>query len=191
MAKYISILRGINVGGNRKILMKDLKVLFEKLGFSKVETYIQSGNVVFESDLKLLNTDLEVKIQQAIVGTFGFDAPVIVRTADEWAKSIVNNPFWKEKDADIDRLHLTCLKEVPSPELLDKIKQFQYLPDRYEIVGNDVFIFCAAGYGTSKLTNPFFESKLKVQATTRNWNTVMKLNEMAVSKVQTTEGESS
>lgn len=178
MAKYISILRGINVGGNRKILMKELKVLFEKLGFAEVETYIQSGNVVFESEKKLSNADLEVKIQQAITETFGFDVPVIIRAADEWAKSIANNPFWKEEDADIDRLHLTCLKEVPSPELLEKIKLFQFLPDRYEIIGKDVFIFCAAGYGTSKLTNPFFESKLKVQATTRNWKTVMKLHEM-------------
>lgn len=183
MAKYISILRGINVGGNRKILMKDLKVLFEKMGLSKVETYIQSGNVVFESDQKLSTADLEVKIEQAITETFGFDVPVIVRTADEWAKSIVDNPFWKEKDADIDRLHHTCLKEVPSPELLEKIKLFQFLPDRYEIIAKDVFIFCAAGYGTSKLTNPFFESKLKVPATTRNWKTVMKLHEMTLSNV--------
>ena len=179
MAKYISILRGINVGGNRKILMKDLKVLFEEMGLSKVETYIQSGNVIFESDLKLSNADLEVKIEQAIIETFGFVVPVIIRTADEWAKSIVNNPFWKDKDADIDRLHLTCLKEVPSQELLEKIKRFQFLPDRYEIIAKDVFIFCAAGYGTSKLTNPFFESKLKVPATTRNWKTVIKLHEMS------------
>jgi len=178
--RYISILRGINVGGNRKILMKDLKSLYDGLGFLKVETYIQSGNVVFEADLKLSTAELEAKIEQAIIGTFGFDVPVIVRTAGEWAKSIVNNPFWKEKDADIDRLHLTCLKEVPSQELLEKIKLFQFWPDRYEIIGQDVFIFCAAGYGTSKLTNPFFESKLKVPATTRNWKTVMKLYEMIV-----------
>lgn len=181
MAKYISILRGINVGGNRKILMADLKNLYEKLGFGHVQTYIQSGNVIFESDQKELSTDLELKIQQAIAEIFNFDVPVIVRTADEWTKSVVNNPFWKEKDADIDRLHLTCLKKVPSPELLEKIKTFQFIPDRYEIIGNDVFIFCAAGYGTSKLTNPFFESKLKTQATTRNWKTVMKLHEMITS----------
>ena len=176
--RYISILRGINVGGNRKILMKDLKSLYEGLGFSKVETYIQSGNVVFESDEKLSNADLEVKIQQAITETFGFEVPVIIRTADEWAKSIAKNPFWKEKDTDIDRLHFTFLKELPKLELLEKIKLFQFLPDRYEIIGKDVFIFCAAGYGTSKLTNPFFESKLKVPCTTRNWKTVIKLHEM-------------
>lgn len=176
MAKYISILRGINVGGNRKILMTDLKVLFEKMGLSKLETYIQSGNVVFESDQKLSTADLEQNIQQAITETFGFDVPVIVRTTDEWSESITNNPFWKEQNADIDRLHLTFLKEIPSPELHKKIKLFQFLPDRYEIIGKDVFIFCAAGYGTSKLVNSFFESKLKTPATTRNWKTVMKLH---------------
>jgi len=175
---YIAILRGINVGGTRKILMKDLKSLFEKLDFSKVETYIQSGNVIFDYKEMVSGVELEQLIQQAIAKTFGFDVPVIVRTAGEWAKSIVNNPFLKGKDADIDRLHLTCLKEIPSPDYLEKIKLIQFLPDRYEIIGKDVFIFCAAGYGTSKLTNPFFESKLKVPATTRNWKTVLKLHEM-------------
>ncbi|MDP3912258.1 MAG: DUF1697 domain-containing protein [Bacteroidota bacterium] len=187
MTKYISILRGINVGGNRKILMADLKNMYEKLDFSKVQTYIQSGNVIFESNQNNSTADMEQNIQQAITEAFGFDVPVIVRTADEWIESIANNPFWKEPNADIDRLHLTFLKEITSPELLEKIKMFQYLPvrqahgepDRYEIIGKDVFIYCAAGYGTSKLTNPFFESKLKTPATTRNWKTVMKLHELS------------
>ncbi len=175
--RYVSILRGINVGGNRKVPMAELKAACQKADFQNVQTYIQSGNVIFNAD-KTEASVLENKFQKVISETFGFDVPVIVRTTDEWAKSIANNPFWKEKDADIDRLHLTCLKELPKQELLEKIKLFQFLPDRYEIIGNDVFIFCAAGYGTSKLINPFFESKLKVQATTRNWKTVMKLHEM-------------
>jgi len=179
MAKCISILRGINVGGNRKILMKDLKCLFEKLGFSKVETYIQSGNVIFDADEKE-TSGLERKIQEIITETFGFDVPVIVRTTDEIAESIANNPFWKEKDADIDRLHLTFLKEVPTPEKLEKIKTIIFPPDKFEIIGKDVFVFCSAGYSDSKLTNSFFESKLGIQTTTRNWKTVMKLHEMVV-----------
>src|ERR1035437_4521436 len=113
MSKYISILRGINVGGNRKILMADLKSLFEKLEFSNIQTYIQSGNVIFNSDQKRSNADLEQEIQQAIADTFGFDVPVIIRSAEEMTDSIANNPFWKVKDIDIDRLHLTFLKELP------------------------------------------------------------------------------
>jgi uncharacterized protein (DUF1697 family) len=178
MAKYISILRGINVGGKRKILMKDLKSLFEKMGFSKVETYIQSGNVIFELEPKGSNADLEKNIQHSISETFGFDVPVIVRNADEWAKSVANNPFWKEKDVDIDRLHLTFLKDLPVPEKLEKISTFTFPPDKFEIIGKDAFIFCSTSYSGSKLTNQFFESKLGVQATTRNWKTVMKLDEM-------------
>jgi len=179
--RYIAILRGINVGTGRKVPMTDLKKLCENMGLQNVQTYIQSGNVVFEWSRSESISELETRLQKAFSESFGFDIPVLVRTAKEWAESIAQNPFLKEENVDIDRLHLTCLKEVPSLELLEKIKMFQYLPDRYEIIGKDVFIFCAAGYGTSKLTNPFFESKLRVSATTRNWKTVMKLIEMITS----------
>jgi uncharacterized protein (DUF1697 family) len=183
MTQYISILRGINVGGNRKVLMTDLKKLCQNLGLQNVQTYIQSGNVIFDSNLNESSVGLEEKIQQAIAETYSFDVPVIVRTAEEISISVANNPFWKEKEADIERLHLTCLKKVPSPELLEKIKLFQFLPDRYEIIGKDVFIFCSVGYSDSKLTNQFFESKLGVPGTTRNWKTVMRLHELTLSKI--------
>lgn len=176
--RYIAILRGINVGAGRKVPMTDLKKLCENMGLQNVQTYIQSGNVVFEWSQSDFISELETRLQQAFTEAFGFDIPVLIRTSGEWAESLAQNPFLKEENVDIDRLHLTCLKEVPSPELLEKIKVFQYLPDRYEIIGKNVFVFCAAGYGTSKLVNSFFESKLKTPATTRNWKTVMKLHEM-------------
>ena len=182
MQKYIAILRGINVGSGRKVPMADLKILCEKLGLKNLQTYIQSGNLVFELETPEPIPELEERLQKAFTKTFGFDIPVLVWAAEEWAESIAKNPFLKEENPDIDRLHLTCLKELPAPELLEKIKTYQYLPDRYEIIGRDVFIFCAAGYGTSKLTNPFFESKLKTPATTRKWKTVMKLYEMVNSE---------
>ena len=178
MVRYIAILRGINVGTGRKVPMADLKKCCENMGLLNVQTYIQSGNVVFELARPETIPMLETCLQQAFTEKFGFDIPVIVRTFEEWAESTAQNPFLKEENVDIDRLHLTCLKEFPSSELLEKIKLFQYLPDRYEIIGRNVFIFCAAGYGTSKLVNSFFESKLKVAATTRNWKTVLKLHEM-------------
>jgi len=178
MTRCIVLLRGINVGTGRKVPMADLKKLCESLGLRNVQTYIQSGNLVFELAQPEPISALETRMQNAFSEAFGFGIPVLIRTAEEWLESIAQNPFLKEENVDIDRLHLTCLKELPSPELLEKIKTFQYLPDRYEIVGRDVFIFCAAGYGTSKLVNSFFESKLKTPATTRNWKTVMKLNEI-------------
>ena len=176
--RYISILRGINVGTGRKVPMVDLKKLCEALELQNVQTYIQSGNVVFELGRPEAILMLEMRLQQAFSDAFGFDIPVIVRTDEEWAESIAQNPFLKEENIDIERLHLTFLKELPKPELLEKIKGYQYLPDRYVIIGRNVFIFCAAGYGTSKLVNSFFESKLKTPATTRNWKTVMKLHEL-------------
>ncbi|MBL7968653.1 MAG: DUF1697 domain-containing protein [Prolixibacteraceae bacterium] len=181
--RYIAILRGINVGTGRKVSIADLKKLCESFGLSNVLTYIQSGNLVFELMQLEPISELEIRLQKAFSEAFGFEIPVLIRTSEEWAASTAKNPFLKEENMDIERLHLTCLKELPSPELLEKIKAFQYLPDRYEIIGRDVFIFCAAGYGTSKLVNSFFESKLKTSATTRNWKTVMQLNERAKSNI--------
>jgi uncharacterized protein (DUF1697 family) len=178
MTKYIAILRGINVGSNRKVPMAELKVLCSKLGLRNVQNYIQSGNLIFELAKPESIADLQDRLHQAISETFGFDIPVIVRTALEMDESITSNPFLKEKDTDIDKLHLTFLKEEPSPELLERIIALQFLPDRFEIVGKDVFVYCENGYGRTKITNDFFEKKLKVQATTRNWKTVMKLHEM-------------
>lgn len=183
MSRYIVLLRGINVGSSRKVPMAELKVLCETLGLKNLQTYIQSGNLVFELASPEPIRELEERLQQAFTNTFGFEIPVLIRTSEEWAGSVAKNPFLIEENVDIERLHLTCLKEVPAPVLLQKIKTYQYLPDRYEIIGRDVFIFCAAGFGTSKLTNPFFEAKLKVPATTRNWKTVMKLYEMTLSDV--------
>ena len=182
MSRYVVLLRGINVGIGRKVPMADLKKLCESLGLKNVQTYIQSGNLIFELEQPEPISALETRLQKAFSEAFGFGIPVLIRTAAEWADSIAKNPFLNEEHLDIDRLHLTCLKELPSPDLLEKIKTFQYLPDRFEIVDRDVFIFCAAGYGTSKLVNSFFESKLKTQATTRNWKTVMQLNEMIMNK---------
>jgi uncharacterized protein (DUF1697 family) len=181
--RYISILRGINVGTGRKVPMADLRKLCETLGLKQVQSYIQSGNLVFELPVSEQIPALEARLQNAFSEAFGFGIPVLIRTSEEWANSIARNPFLKEENVDIERLHLTCLKELPSPELLEKIKTFQYLPDRYEIIGCDVFIFCAAGYGTSKLVNSFFESKLKTSGTTRNWKTVMKLHELILSNI--------
>ena len=182
MSQYIVLLRGINVGTGRKVPMADLRKLCESLGLQQVQTYIQSGNLVFELPSPEPIPELEARLQKAFSEAFGFEIPVLIRTSEEWTNSIAQNPYLKEENVDIERLHLTCLKELPSPELLEKIKTFQYLPDRYEIIGRDVFIFCAAGYGTSKLVNSFFESKLKTSGTTRNWKTVMQLNEMINTK---------
>ena len=179
MTKYISILRGINVGGKRKILMADLKSLYENLGFKGITTYIQSGNVVFESDNNQSQKEIGLNIEQAIKTSYDFDVPVIVRTVQEFENIITNNPFLKNKVVDIERLHLTYLAEIPAPEKIENLKGLDFQQDKFEIISNNVFIYCSGKYSDSKLGNNFLEAKLKTTATTRNWKTVNKLYDIA------------
>ncbi|MFN8283904.1 MAG: DUF1697 domain-containing protein [Chitinophagales bacterium] len=173
MVTFICILRGINVSGKNKILMQDLKALFESMSFKNVKTYIQSGNVVFDAKS---TKNLETIIQQKIKEQYGFDVPVIIRTVDEITSILKQNPYLKQKNIELDKLHITFLSEQPSKENLTKINTYNFEPDVFEIIGNDVYLHCPNGYGNTKLSNTFFENKLKVTATTRNWKTV---NEIA------------
>lgn len=172
----IAILRGINVGGKRKIRMIDLKSLCENLGWKDVETYIQSGNIIFNSDNQ--NSDLEETLESAIKEKYGFDVPVIVRNSEELQISIDNNPFFNQ-DAEINQLHLTLLKKKPTQEKSAEIQTQSYEPDKFKIVGKDVFILCVGKYHKSKLINNFFERKFNTGATTRNWKTILKLSELS------------
>jgi uncharacterized protein (DUF1697 family) len=177
METIISILRGINVGGKNKIPMAELKMLYEDAGFKNVTTYIQSGNVVFSA--KAANSkDIPPKIQEMILKKYGFNVPVIVRTIAEMEKVVNGNPFLKNKDVEVEKLHVTFLSNSPIKEHLERIKVFQFKPDDYIITGKEVYVYCPGGYGNTKLSNTFFENKLKVTATTRNWRTVNELVRM-------------
>lgn len=178
METKIAILRGINVGGKRKILMADLKLLMEGLGYQNIQTYIQSGNVIFNADDKLQNKEIEQEIENAILEKFSFEVPVIVLSKDEIENAVAKNPFYKA-DADINKLHLTFLNEVPDKDKQEIAESFDYSPDQFKIIRKYAFIYCEDSYHKSKLTNDFFEKKLKVKATTRNWKTVLKLWELS------------
>jgi uncharacterized protein (DUF1697 family) len=174
----ICMLRGINVSGQKKVPMTELKKLFESLGFKNVTTYIQSGNVIFTSkmpDHKMISGTIEKKIREQ----FGFDVPVIVRSQPEMQIAVDNNPLIKEKDIDSEKLHITFLESSPDKDKLDKIHTFHFEPDRFIIAGRNVYLYCPDGYGRTKLNNTFFENKLKVRATTRNWRTVKELLRIA------------
>lgn len=168
--KYISILRGINVSGQKKIAMKDLQLLYEELKFKNVRTYIQSGNVVFECD-ETNDKKLSEKISKKILSKYKFHVPVILRTKEEMENALKRNPFLKNKNADAERFYITFLAEQPSKENISKLKMFHYPPDEYVLDGKEIFLHVPISYGNSKLNNNFFESKLQVVATTRNWNT--------------------
>lgn len=175
MQTYISILRGINVSGQKKMLMADLTKLYEDLSFRDIVTYIQSGNVIFKTDKKIINMKLAKLIEDKIFVTYDFQVPVIIRTFKELQHIVAVNPFIKE---DIDSLYVTFLSNSPNAVNLEKFDNLNFLPDKFEIIDKEIFLSVSA-YGNTKLCNNFFENKLKVTATTRNWKTVIKLLELA------------
>ncbi|MGL5892317.1 MAG: DUF1697 domain-containing protein [Bacteroidia bacterium] len=175
---YIAILRGINVSGKRILKMDALKQMLNELGFENVQTYIQSGNIVFKAK-KISNKLLEAKIASEIEKQFGYDVPTLVLTINELKFVIDNNPFVTNKLIDPAHLHITFLNEEPQKELTDKILPSGYLPDQFNIISKAVYLYCPNGYGSTKLSNTFLENKLKVNATTRNWKTVNELLSIA------------
>lgn len=179
MQTFISILRGINVSGQKKILMAELKAIYESLKLKDIITYIQSGNVIFKSEKSLSDLEFAAKIEKAIYKKYGFEVPVIIRNKDEIQKIISINPFLKEKNMEEKRLYVTFLSEIPTKKNIESIKSFDFSPDQFLIIGKEVYLCVPNGYGETKLSNNFFEKKLKVNATTRNWNTVRKLLELA------------
>ena len=176
MTTFISILRGINVSGQKKIQMADLRALFEDLGFQNVTTFIQSGNVIFKTEEAL---DLSLRIEKEIFKRYRFNVPVILRTSDEMIAILETNPFIQENHIDTDRLYLTFLAESPRQELITKVEVMNFNPERFVVVGREIYLYCPEGYGRTKLNNNFFEKKLDITATTRNWKTVNKLSELA------------
>ena len=176
MTKFVAILRGINVGGRRKLPMIELKELFHKLGYSEVKTYIQSGNVIFNAEAE--EEEISNAVENAIFEAYNFEVPVICRTAEEFQQSISQNPFYEDAAVEVERLHLTFLKQLPEQKQLEKLKEYNFYPDEFLVREKNIFIYCSGKYSDSKLSNSFFENKLKVPATTRNWKTVLKLAEL-------------
>lgn len=179
METYISILRGINVSGHRKIEMAGLKALYEKLQFNDVVTYIQSGNVIFKAAEKSSNINLSKKIEKAIFEQYKFEVPVIIRTQFELEEIISANPYLQQSDIDLEKLHVTFLSKAPAEEAIRKIESADFSPDKFIMKDKEIYLYVPEGYGNTKLSNNFFENKLKVTATTRNWKTVNKLAELA------------
>jgi uncharacterized protein (DUF1697 family) len=128
---FISMLRGINVSGQKKILMADLKELYEDLGFKEVTTYIQSGNVIFKSNEKLPDKELAKKIEEAIHKKYDFEVAVIIRSEEEMKKIRSSNSFLKEKNSDPKRLYVTFLSEFPVKENVESIENIDFSPYKF------------------------------------------------------------
>ncbi len=171
---YAALLRGINLGARNKVSMADLKELFAALDADDVETYLRSGNVVFKTAASpRLANDIEKRISRDL----GLDIAVLLRTRTELQKIVADNPF-AGKGSDLEKVHVTFLAEAPKRALATKIDADRFAPDEFRVVRREVYLRCPNGYGTSKLSNAFFEKRLGVVATTRNWKTVTKLAEL-------------
>jgi uncharacterized protein (DUF1697 family) len=175
---YISILRGINVSGQKLIKMDDLRKMYEISDFQNVTTYVQSGNVIFNGD-DFERSDLEQKISQQIHKTFGFEVPVIVLTIDKLKRIIDNNPFLKDSNKEHSFLYVTFLSSKPDCIGKESIESKKQDEEAIYFSENAVYLYCPKGYGRTKITNNLLESKLKVVATTRNWNTTNELLKIA------------
>ena len=178
METFVSLLRGVNVSGKNKIKMDSLRRMYEDAGFTRVRSYIQSGNVIFESELSD-PVALEAKIHAAIADTYGFDVVAIIRRREDLGRVIDGSPFAGGSGIDPKRLAVTFLAgDPPDPGAL-VVDTSKTGTDEYALVGREVYLYCPDGYGNTKLSNVFWEKKLGLSATTRNWNSVNKLYELA------------
>lgn len=182
MNTFISLLRGINVSGQNRILMSELVQLYESLGLVRVETYLQSGNVIFDSpeqDENALTASISASIQQIL----GLSVNVLVRSPAYFQVILENNPFLTQHSEDPTRLHVTFLQQAPSEEQWNLLKLPANETGQWIAAERAIYLFCPDGYGKTKLSNTFFEKKLGGSATTRNWNTVQVLNKIVKSRI--------
>lgn len=174
MKTFIALLRGINVGGHKKILMADLRIHLEQLNFKNVQTYIQSGNVVFQSSDKDVEA-LENAIKNQILKKYGFEVPVVVKSQQELKSIFDNCPFSEDKKKNS---YFMIFLESPKEELIKEMSLIKYPNEEFYMTKNCIYFYCSLGYGRTKFNSNFFERKLKVSATARNYKTMVKLIEM-------------
>jgi uncharacterized protein (DUF1697 family) len=177
--KYISILRGINVSGRNLIKMDALRKLYEQLGFHSIATYVQSGNILFTTKTAEPHK-LAQAISMKIKTEFGFEVPVIVMTPDTLKSVIDKNPFSTDAQKDPSFFHVTFLASKPLSFNQNLIESKKMAEEAIHFGGEAVYLYCPNGYGKTKLSNSWLESKLKCISTTRNWKTVNELYKMAV-----------
>lgn len=176
MGRWACLLRAVNVGGQRKLKMTELQDLCTSLGCTEVVTYMQSGNVVLSS--KQSQSRIGPALSAAISQEMGYsDVDVLVWSAAELAVLIRDNPFLATP-GDASGMHVTFLSKNAKASQINALGPESYLPDRFAAGRNAVYVHCPNGYGRTKLNNSFFERKLNVAATTRNWQTVKNLHSL-------------
>jgi len=178
MSVVISMLRGVNVGGRNRLKMDALRALYTALGFRDAQTFIQSGNVVFRTTSKDSDA-LCRRIQGGIERSFGFRPEVVVRSVDQMRKVLARNPMAGRRDFDPSKLLVTFLAGTPDPDARSRILGLELDPEELWLHGQELYVHYPNGVGRSKLSPALVERTLKTSGTSRNWNTVLKLLEIA------------
>ena len=174
---HIALLRAINVGGTKKLLMAELRAMFEAAGCADVRTYIQSGNVVFRAEPELAER-IPKLIEAEITAAKGFQVPVVTRTAAELDAVVRGNPFL-QAGADPVHLHVGFLAEQPGAPQVADLDPNRSPSDAFDVRGREVYLHFPNGTARSKLTVDYFDRTLGTTITIRNWRTVGKLHDMA------------
>lgn len=176
MPEYVALLRGINVGGRNKLPMAEVRSVCSALGWDEVETYIQSGNVLFTAEKK--GAELEIELEQAIEQHFRLDVPVIVRSADDWSTYLGTNPFPEASATEPNLVMLALSKNGMNPETAKSLQERAGAGERLEEAKGALWIFYPNGSGRSKLSPALLDRAAGSAVTTRNWRTVLKLAEL-------------
>jgi uncharacterized protein (DUF1697 family) len=179
MQKYLALFRAVNVSGHNIIKMEHLRKLMEAEGYKNVQTYIQSGNVVFETtekDKAKIKRDIEVLLYRE----YGHDVFNFILDANELQKAVANNPYTgaEPEPSGIKKYFVAFLSDDATQQGNDQLKKFNKSDDEFKTVGNILYLKLSQSAADSKFSNSFIEGKLGVKSTTRNWNTTLKLLEM-------------
>jgi uncharacterized protein (DUF1697 family) len=180
MTVYIALLRAVNLAGRSQIRMPALADLMHRTGFRDARTLLHSGNLVFRAD-GMEPAALEQTLERALADAFGLSTDLFVRTAAEWRSIVEQNPFPHEAETDPAHLVVAILKRAPDRHDWTQLRAAIRGRERLEGVGRQAYIVYPDGIGRSKLTAGLIEGKLRTRGTSRNWNTVGKLDQMASS----------
>ena len=175
MTRYAAFLRGVNVGGHKLIKMADLRELCLEGGLLEVQTYIQSGNIVFSSPAQ---GGLAEKISLLIRAAYGFEVAVLVKDCAEMGRIIDANPLARDGGYEVKGLYATLLEAIPTENAVLAMARSGKVREKFAIIGDVVYTWYAQGYGKSDFSNNFIEKALGLRATTRNWTTMLALAQL-------------
>ena len=168
---YLALLRGVRVGGKAKLPMKELAVIFAEAGATEVRTYIQSGNVVFGAAGASEAREIGARVTVEIARVYGYPGRIVLRSAEEMRSVLKNNPFAKA-GADAEMLHVYFLADVPDAAAVKGLEAERSPGDSFAVRGREVYLHLPGGMARTKLTNAYFDGRLKMVSTARNWRTV-------------------